>query len=66
MAESPEPAPEIDVAPTKPEPNVGWEETRGSLQALGCATGCLGHGCSSSAVALAAIAVVAVVALLLS
>ena len=65
MAERLEPAPEIDVA-RKPEPNVGWEETRGSLQALGCATGCLGHGCSSSAVALAVIAVATVVALLLS
>lgn len=64
MAESPEPAPEIDVAPTKPEPNVGWEEARGPLHALGWAAGCF--GCSSSAIMLAAIAVVAVVALLLS
>ncbi len=65
MAEHPEPAPEIDAAPAKPEPNAGWEEARGPLDALGCATGCLGHGCSSSAIALAVIAIVAVVALAL-
>lgn len=64
MAESPEPAPEIDVARTKPEPNVGWEETRGPLHALAWAAGCL--GCGSSAIALAVIAVATVVALLLS
>lgn len=62
MAEHPEPAPEIDADRAKPEPNVGWEEARGPLDALGCATGCLGHG---SAIALAIIAVVAVVALAL-
>lgn len=67
MAEHPEPAPEIDAAPAKSEPNVPWEEPRGPLHALGwVATGCLGHGCSSSAIALAVIAVVAVVALVLS
>ena len=64
MAEHPEPAPEIDAAPAKPEPNVPWEEPRGPLHALAWAAGCF--GCGSSAIALAVIAVVAVVALLLS
>ncbi len=62
MSEHPERAPEIEPVP-KPEPNVGWEEAQGPLQALGCATGCL--GCSGSAIALAVVAVAAVVALLL-
>lgn len=61
MAERPEPAPEIDADRAKPEPNVHWEEARGPLDALGCVSGCLGHGCSSSAIALAIIAVAAVV-----
>ena len=66
MAEHPEPVSEIDAAPAKPEPNVPWEEPRGPLHALGwAATGCLGHGCGSSAIALAVIVVVTVVALLL-
>lgn len=64
MTEHPEPAPEIDAAPAKPEPNVPWEEPRGPLHALGWAAGCL--GCGSSAIALAVIFVVAVVALVLS
>ena len=67
MTEQPEPAPEIDAAPAKPEPNVGWEEARGPLHALSWATtGCLDHGCSSSAIALAVVAVAVVVALVLS
>ena len=65
MAEHPEPAPEIEADRAKPEPNAGWEEARGPLDALGCATGCLGHGCFNSAIALAVIAIVAVVALAL-
>lgn len=66
MAEHPEPVPEIDAAPAKPEPNVPWEEARGPGEVLGSALGCLGHGCSSSAIALAVVAVVVVVALVLS
>lgn len=65
MAEHPEPAPEIEAARAKPEPNVPWEEAQGPMHALGWATGCLGHGCSSSAIALAIIAVAVVVALAL-
>lgn len=66
MTEHPEPAQEIDVAPAKPEPNVPWEEPRGPGEVLGSALGCLGHGCGNSAIALAVIVVVAVVALVLS
>lgn len=55
---------ELQPAGADPGRNVGWEEAKGWLSALGCGLGCL--GCSGSALALAAIAVATVVALLLS
>ena len=54
---------ELQPAGADPGRNVGWEEAKGWLSALGCGLGCL--GCSGSALALAAIVVVVVAALLL-
>lgn len=63
MDGQPKIVPELEPAGTDPDLNVGWEEAKGPLEALGCGLGCL--GCSGSALALAAIVVATVVALLL-
>lgn len=63
MDGQPEIVPELEPAGTEPDLNVGWEEAKGPLEALGCGLGCL--GCSGSALALVVAVVVAVVALLL-
>ena len=63
MDGQPEIVPELEPAGTEPDRNVGWEEAKGPLEALGCGLGCL--GCSGSALALAAVVVATVVALLL-